>query len=333
MYRLSIFIFVVAMLACPTLSLADHVAPGGGANTSGPIHTISALTLAKNRLAIGWSNEFSKSEAFSDEELIAKAGSHVHAHSTDFVLTSALSASYGITDDLTVSARIPYIYKDNIRSGAHSHAGGITTNSVDEHGDNGGIGDTMLLGQYRFWKEGFNSSVLLGLEIPTGENHAKHDGERLEAEHQAGSGSWDPALGFAVTKQWNGFSFDASAFYLWSTEGSLQTDLGDRATYGIAVSRRVLGEKPSHENCQCLPEKGLDLVLELNGEWYGKEQENGASDRNSGGTQYFLSPGLRYTGDQNWSGHVSVGVPVRNDLRQGHPDADYKITAGISKSF
>jgi hypothetical protein len=326
--------FVSTALIQPTLARADHPAISLASNNSGAIITSSAFTMEKNSIALGWTNEFVKSDSMSDAALVDLATNHIHAHSADYMLTSVVNAAYGVTDNLTLSVRIPYIYRNSIRAGNHSHSGGVTTNTAVDHGNNSGVGDVTVMGKYRFVKAPFQSAVLFGLEIPTGETQAKSHGERLETEHQAGSGSWDPIFGFAVSDSWNGFSFDASLLYSWGTRGSQETDLGDRASYGIAVSHRIGGEGHDHGHGDIHQHRAFDVVLELNGEWYGTQQARDRGDQNSGGTQWFLSPGLRYTaGGGDWSGQLSVGLPIRDDLRRGHAATDYKITAGISKSF
>ncbi|MCC7305705.1 MAG: hypothetical protein IT558_05535 [Alphaproteobacteria bacterium] len=331
-YR-SLVLTSLLSIACPVSALADHAGIGTGPNAAGPIVTIPAATLPEGKFTAGLSSEYIKSDAFSDAELIAAASHHVHAHSTDYVLTTSINASYGITDELMVSLRIPHIYRNSLRAGRHTHGGGGVVNDVEDSGNARGIGDVLLLGKYRLPETFIQSAVLFGMELPTGRTDNKKGGEKLEAEHQAGSGSWDPVLGFAVSKPWNNWSFDASALYAWGTEGAQHTDLGDRASYGVAVSRRLGGENHRHKDGHDHRHQALDLVLELNGEWFAKQQEDNEADEDSGGSQMFVSPGLRYTGDSGWSAHASVGIPVRNDFRQGHADTDYKLLLGVSRGF
>ena len=58
------------------------------------------------------------------------------------------------------------------------------------------------------------------------------DGERLETEHQPGTGSWDPLVGFAASKRWGPVSLDGNALYQFSTKGAQDTELGDRLSLG-----------------------------------------------------------------------------------------------------
>jgi hypothetical protein len=76
----------------------------------------------------------------------------------------------------------------------------------------------------------------------------------------------------------------------------------------------------------------LDLVLELNGEWHARETIAGATDPSSGGNVVFLSPGLRLSYDK-WSGFVSVGVPVINELNGIQAEPDWRVLTGIAVNF
>jgi hypothetical protein len=74
-------------------------------------------------------------------------------------------------------------------------------------GDSKGIGDASLYGLYRFVNNeqtGLQVSVLGGVKMPTGDTKEKtKEGDRFEAEHQPGSGSWDPLFGIGVSMPWN----------------------------------------------------------------------------------------------------------------------------------
>ncbi len=85
-----------------------------------------------------------------------------------------------------------------------------------------------------------------------------------------------------------------------------------------------------HEHESTRP--SLDLVLELNGEWHAEQVTNGIDDPNSGGNTIFLSPGLRLSQDK-WSGFVSVGVPIVDDLNGIQSEPDLRVIAGATWLF
>jgi len=105
--------------------------------------------------------------------------------------------AYGVTHHLTFSLELPYLHRDRLREGEHSHSGGVTTNEVVALGNVSGIGDATLLAKYRLTEdEGAGFAIVGGIKLPTGStNTTSLEGERLETEHQPGTGSWDPIVG------------------------------------------------------------------------------------------------------------------------------------------
>src|SRR4051812_47904770 len=137
------------LLASP--ALAHH--PGGASNTggAGPITTISASTLDAGHGAVAFLYEYIAFGGLGDRDLIEAASKHIHAHSIGTIQSASFGAAYGITDDLMVSQRMPWVHRTDIREGHHSHLpGGIVSNTVDYRGDSTGLGDVTVLGQYRF---------------------------------------------------------------------------------------------------------------------------------------------------------------------------------------
>jgi hypothetical protein len=257
-------------------------------------------------------------DAFSDRELkeIAQGGSDVH--SVDSVFHTIFSIGYGVTDDFTVSLKVPYVVLNNIREGH--------TDEPDEvhiHGDSKGIGDLTIFSQYRFLKindMNVESSVIFGLKIPSGRTGARDkDGVRFETEFQPGSGSWNPIFGIAATKRLRQMSLDADLLYTIATEGAQKTDLGDMFNYDIALSYRVFKEPVV-----------WDLIIEANGEWKQKQKIDGETDENSGETVIFLSPGMRFSWDKKWSVYLSAGFPVVQDLNGNQNDTDMRAVIGLS---
>src|SRR5205085_2695456 len=152
-------------------------------------------------------------------------------------LNASLALAYGITDRLTVSGELPYVRRDNLREGEHSHVGGIAVNNVMKLGDAAGIGDLSVFAKYRVTESKSGGVALLaGIKAPTGSTH-KRDfaGERLETEHQPGTGSWDPILGASAGAKLGPLQISMSALYQFSGNGAQNTRLGDRAQGGLAL--------------------------------------------------------------------------------------------------
>lgn len=337
------------MTACAGPALADHANAGFGEGSAGPIHTAAATPLPRGANVATVREEFVKVDRFSDAQLEAFGNQGIAADSTDSLSATYISGAHGVTDDLTVGARIPYIVRDDIREPETD--GGMV--EVGNEGDAEGIGDLIIFGQYRFWhrpEQDLELAVIGGLKIPTGNanDRTREDG-RFEVEHQPGSGSWDPLAGLAATKRWGRFSLHGSVLYTFTTEGAQDTELGDLFNFNLAAVYRLGGARATEPD---LPDDhgpdetadhthapgpehraSLDVMLELNGEWQEKIEIDGARDSNSGGTLLYLSPGARLNLSPRWSVFGSVGIPVAQDVNGKNHETDYRITGGVSLAF
>ncbi len=297
---------------------AHHPTGGAGLGKTGPLRTISASPLQPGTWALALQTEFIDLDAYTDDELMEIAESGSDVHSVDSIRHTIFSMGYGLTGDLTVSLKIPYVVLNNIRE-SHSDE----PDEIHVHGDSEGIGDLTVFGQYRFIKLyglDVESSLVLGLRMPTGRTSVGDiDGEPFEAEFQPGGGAWGPIAGLAVTKRFKALSLDADALYTFATKGTQKTDLGDLFNYDLAVSYTAL-YKPII----------LDLIIEANGEWKQKQEIDGEKDENSGGTVIFLSPGVRLSWSNNWTAYLSAGFPVVQDLNGDQNETDMRVLLGFS---
>lgn len=343
-------------LLTATNATAHHPGGGGSAGSAGPINTISASTLAQGQGAVAIMFEMIRIREFSDTQLLHNATQGGHSHSLKSITAPAVAMSYGVTNDLMVSARLPYLVRRNIREG-HQHDP-IEPPELHDRGDTSGVGDVTVLGQYRFFNNratGSEAAVLLGFKAPTGETkRSDRAGERFETEFQPGTGSWDGLLGGAVTQRFGAWSFDANVLYVLAGKGEKATDMGDRLLYNAAVSYRLIGTvaapgpmyagthshthkhgsgAASHHHQEAAPKgPALDLVLELNGDQHAKQIVDGEKDPNSGGNVLYLSPGARLSLGQV-SSFVSVGIPVVNNMNGTQAAPDWRLMSGIAVSF
>jgi hypothetical protein len=335
-------------------SFAHH--PGGPGNTgnAGPIITLSATTLDQGTGIAALVFDYMGLDALSDATLVRAAehahehGGHAHIHSLDAIFSPSLNLAYGVTNDLTVSLRLPYVLRTDIRE-AHVHGDEA---EVHARGDSEGLGDLSAMAQWRFFNNearGTEAALVLGVKAPTGDTDERdREGERFDAEFQPGSGSWDGMFGVALTQHAGAWSFDASVLCTLVTEGVQSTDLGDRVQFGVAVSYRLAGPEGAdhhhgahghaaghhhdHEHEHATGGPALDLILELSGEWQDEQEIAGERDPNSGGTVVYLAPGVRLTKDR-WSGFVSVGIPVVNELNGIQAEPDWRLISGITLGF
>lgn len=314
-------ITVGAFIIGNNIAYAHHPSPAFGGDTGGPISTIAAATLPQGILSAGIDLQYIDIDQFSDEELIARAEADLDPHSADYVLIPSLGAAYGVTENFTVSLSLPYVLQDNFRE-VHHH------DEVENQGAIKGFGDLSVLGQYRFFEDAaaqIEVALLFGIKLPTGNAHEKTpEGERLETEHQPGSGSWDPMVGATVTKRFGNTSIDASFLYTIATGGSQDTTLGDRFFYGLGVTYRPEAE---------IGEAAWDLILEVNGEHVDQTKVGGVVEQHGGGHIIYLSPGVRFNSPNAWAAYLSVGIAVLTDMNGAEPDANFRVLAGFSKAF
>lgn len=331
---------------------ADHgsSALGLGSGVGAPIATGSGITLKQGQISVGLRNEYIRFNDFSDRKLKAlrEADEDADLHSVESLIVPSISAAYGVTDDFSVGLQVPYIFRNNIREPEHQDGG---EPEVVDLGDAEGLGDIRLFGQYRFFHDPESNthvSAVFGVKAPTGRTNRRSDVlddgdvERLEAELQPGSGSWDGFAGLAFTKQvMDGVSFDTNVLYTLVTKGSQHTDLGNIFSYNLSLayqigsdgSQSTFGSTRAESLGSSFKDSAIDLVLEMNGEWRDKEKTRGSGDDNSGGNLIYISPGIRFRGNRYWSVAVSYGIPILKDLNGDQVNNHHRIISSINFSF
>ncbi len=325
------FFIGVSMLFMCSPAMADHPTVAFGMNSAGSINTISAEPLPDGTLAFGIQTEVIDNDEFSTEQLENFADSGLEGvHSIDEIRNTSISVSYGISDDLSINARLPYIERKNIREGEVED--GVA--EAHTHGDSSGLGDLLLLGQYRFLQmEDTNVSLNFGVKTPTGETKDKDDhGERFETEFQPGTGSWDYLLGLAVGRQAGAMGYHANILYNKTTEGSQSTEIGDSFSYNTAVTYRINGGNHDLHDHSHDMSVIWDLMLELNGETRSKNKISGDKEPNSGGNIVLLSPGVRASMGK-LGGFFCVGFPIVDDSNGTQTDLDIRFLVGLSCAF
>jgi hypothetical protein len=337
-----------ALLALGSPALADHMGPSAF-GSGGGMAVFAPDTLDEGHWSAGLRLAYTRPEHRSDAELEALAGRHIHAHNTDYNLNASAGVAYGITHHLTVSAELPYLRRDDLREGTHAHAGGSSVDGVEQLGSVAGIGDMTFLAKYRLTEEGPTGFVLMGgIKVPTGSTHRRSpDGERLETEHQPGTGSWDPILGASASTKLGALQLTASALCQFSTEGAQHTRLGNRMQGGIALSHRF-GPKPyqhaeTHNHHHHHPDEldehhehahsTWDAFVELAGEWEGRQKIDGEIESASGGKWAYAAPGVRFNSASGWSAGAAVALPLWQDIRASHPDNRFRLMLAVGKAF
>lgn len=314
-----------------TSARADHPTIAFGSEGVGAINTISATSLPVATWGFGVRSEIINNDAFSTEQLENFAASGLKGvHSVDKITSTSFSLSYGATENVSISARLPYVKRENIREGELE--GGMP--EAHTHGDSSGVGDLLLLGQYMVQQRAnFNAAILLGVKAPTGETAVRDDDNiRFETEFQPGTGSWDFLLGASVSKSSGNLGYHANVLYNKTTEGSQSTKIADAIAYNTALTYRLNNHATHnhhHDNANNTGGLKWDFSLELNGDTRRKNKIAGISENNSGGTTIYISPGFRVSSEK-LSGFIAYGIPVVENQNGTQTDVDSRIVAGVS---
>lgn len=333
------FLISVAAISLLILSTATVSAHHGaetsviGSRLSGPIITLPAYTLPEGKGFIGGGFTATRSNRFSLHRNTQLLRSRLHGHDNGHTFSPFLSAGYGLTDDLSLLVTLPYVYKFDIAS---------TVNGTRLHQGNAvGLGDLTLMAQYRFLRDRgdkFDAALYAGVKMPTGETNEKDRfGEFIITDDQAGTGSWDPILGLAVSKEFDKFSLHASGMYKIATDGKRGVDAGDVLNYGLALTHRV-GPESGFVN-RVLPKRLLghdldwDLITEVNGQWAERVRINGVPDNSHGGNLVYFTKGSRVTVDDTWVVNWASSVLLLEGLNGFQSEPEMQLTLNVSRAF
>src|SRR5690349_18360914 len=222
-------LLLAACVSFASPALADHMGPSGF-GSGGGMSVFTPDTLDAGQWAAGFRLTYTRPEQRSDAKLAALAAQHIHAHNSDYNLNASAGLAFGLNHHLTISAELPYARRDSLREGTHAHSGGVAVNGVEQLGSVSGIGDANILAKYRLTDDDrFGFALIGGIKLPTGSTHRHSlDGERLETEHQPGTGSWDPIFGASASANFGEAQLTASGIYQLSTKGAQSTRLGNR---------------------------------------------------------------------------------------------------------
>lgn len=343
--------FFFSVLAISTLNFSSVYAHHGGtssingANLAGPVVTLSAETLGQGKFFLGAGVDYANYNQFSSSKIRSLNKRKETSENLGDTLSPFIAGGYGLSDRLSILFNYPYNIRYDIE--------GTEDGSSLDHGNSIGFGDLTVLGQFKYYEneaKDFKSSIFAGLKFPTGQTDRKgksgeghhaggghHGGERHHADHQPGTGSWDPVLGLAFTKIYKNISYHASASYKLSTEGVEETTVGDVFNYGVAAAHRLREEEklfkflPKHLGANDL---FWDLIFEINGQWTEKVAESGFKEEGDhGGHLLFLTPALRLIINNNWVANFSSSLKVQDALNGVQSSPDLQLGFSLNRVF
>jgi Putative MetA-pathway of phenol degradation len=208
-------------------------------------------------------------------------------------IESNMELTYGLTGDWAAGVELPYAFKK---------AG---------HEESDGLGDFRLFTKYRFWRHdtlGAQESVaaLLKVNLDTGD---------ADESPALGTGATDTILGLTYGYESRKWYRWASARYRLNGENAGGLQRGDKFLVDL-----VVGIRPTPTTYL---EPDTVWMLELNGEFGQRADLNGATLRDSGGVEWFLSPGVFWT-IRNFAIKAGVQIPVYADLNGNQDESDYR---------
>jgi len=205
----------------------------------------------------------------------------------------ALELTYGLTGEWAAGIALPYASVD---TGA---------------GKSNGTGDTRLFTKYRFWRKDSlglqeSAAVLLNVMLNNGDD---------KTNPSLGSGTTDMLLGFT-------YGYESLTWYRWTSlryrrngENSAGLHRGDKWLVDFAM-----GYRPT---MPVYLKPDTVWLLELNGERGQRAELNGTTLDNTGGTEWFVSPGIFWT-QRNFAIKAGVQLPIASDLNGNQPESDYR---------
>jgi hypothetical protein len=309
--RKMIFGIVLLCASVPTYSQCACCA-GAGIGSSNGEYNNGLLTLSKRKAVV---------ELYADYRTI-KDGSA--PEEDEKLLTSMLINSvgvrYGIAENFTVSALLPYVSL-NTASGSDS-----------------GLGDLILLGTYTFYeKNDFNFALQGGIELPTGvQKSSAFDNTTVIV----GSGSYDPMAGFLFSKRWNDYTLSGNLLYKHTTPGFQQNYYGSLSVQNLSLSYRIKGASSicaTDANTSGVATKsvanfGWSVFAGYSGEWLDKLKEDGVVDDDSG---HYL--GLANLGTnmsyKKWAFPITFSLPVLSQMNGLQNEFGVRFRIGIIRAI
>jgi len=214
---------------------------------------------------------------------------HINKAGNNDTTELGLSLTYGLTGDWAAGIEIPYIDKSSATASSS------------------GQGDLTLFSKYRFWREdgpGVQESMAIAVKVKTN-----------TGDSDVSTGTTDGVLGLT-------YGYEGRKWYRWS---ALRYRFNDKNGAGLRRGNKILFDLAGGIRLKQTGYKEPDTVwlIELNGESTQNNELNGAAQINSGGTEWFVSPGIFWT-RRNFAIKAGVQIPVISNLNGNQQKTDYR---------
>jgi hypothetical protein len=208
-------------------------------------------------------------------------------------IEAALELSYGITGDWAAGIEIPYLFKQ------------------EDNNNNQGLSDINIFTKYRFWRKDSlalqeSAALLFKVKISNGDRNQTP---------ALGTGTTDSILGLT-------YGYEGRRWYRWA---SLRYRHNGTNHLGLHRGNTILMDFVGGIRPQLTAYTEPDTVwlLELNAEFSERSDLNNSAISNTGGNQWFLSPGIFWT-KRNFAIKAGVQIPIINNLNGNQKQDDYR---------
>ena len=235
-----------------------------------------------------------------------------------------LTASYAVSDRLTLLARVPWSSRELTGTGHEElKHGGLEQVSAS------GLSDPELFVNLRLWSAPITSAVgsrgwigvQAGVKTPWGRNEVTQEGERIDEHAQPGTGSTDWIAG-------------AAGVYVLDPKSTLFTSAQHRHTGTNSFGYRYGNITLVTAGFERSLGRVLDGVVEIDFRDAGMDQmdDSGAHDPDTGGQMLYATPRVLVRLSPSLVGRASAQIPVAESLN-GDQTEHAVWNAGITWTF
>ncbi|AFM11247.1 transporter [Turneriella parva] len=342
------FLLLFAFFILAHSIFSDH----GPLTTGAGATLIEPTTLKRFQLSAALAIAVSQYERLSDADIqeltlrMNQRGSHVDSIRQS--LLSTVSAAIGVTDSLEAGMRYRYYRGEEVREGLIDSGG--TYRSI-RLGNIGGTADPDLYLKYRVLKTDRHTLTFAGFaKVPLGKYYTTHEAKPLSAyapqlqpklhltgggnagdplsekysiepSLTPGSGAWDFS-GAVAWSMWLGEGASLTASVLYTRRTAAQNyKVGDSVEGGFSLQRRW-GSRD---------EANFSLFTELTARHLMPAVSFSEAIGNTGGTMFFLSPGVVFAWPAGLSVSCFVQLPVLRYVNEPQQYLAYR--AGFSVAY
>lgn len=223
-----------------------------------------------------------------------------------------LALGYVFDEAFSLSVDVPFVRKEMDMLMAHTMMG-MTDWMSHEMDPVEGLGDTTVLGRWRFFRRGVpelgqqSLTLGLGLQTPTGSYREKNSsGHLIHAAMQPGTGAWDPLASLTYHHVHGAWESDVSVSYLATTANPNGYEFGDALTVSAEAAYTPWEYVKVHAGPTF---RHVEKARDRDGKYTNLESLED-DPANTGGDRLYLSPGLSVVLPRETSCDLTVHVPV-----------------------